>query len=212
MNDDDKYFLDPKGVDLFRYKMFFHEYNDRYRMMINIYEEGLKRIHKNITDSIRKSNLRYDIGGYAEDKFTILEEIDGVDSNVFRVCIIVTMYSECELALKQWVKYLSSDYLAIRDFEDLEKKYKAKGIDLPQLPGYENLYVCLRLLNNNIKHNGGIAGKDITCHCLSKVFKKGDAIQLSEGQLIQLAENVSQFMINVLDKVSEKYSDISREV
>jgi len=172
MSDDTNFFLDPKIAALIRYDFFFRQYTERYSMILDIYHVGTNKIRKHISNQIKQSGLQNDNGGYPEDEFIILDELDKVNSHIFKVYTLVSMYSESEIALKEWLRYLHGSHVDAGTIGKLKKKYKDKEIDLPSLGGYED-FNCLRLLNNCIKHKGSIADRCIHCVCLNRVFNSG---------------------------------------
>jgi hypothetical protein len=204
MSVNEDFYIDPKDIALLKYEVFYLKYIDRYIMILDIFNDGINSSRQFIFDEISKSNLKNDIGGIAEDEFSILDELDNENSHIFKIYTIVSMYSESEITLKKWLEYLRGCQ-NIGNIEDIEKKYNENTIELSKLDCYED-FNCLRLLNNSIKHNDSIANKKIECPCLSEVFNKNDNIQLSEGQIITLADNISKFMLNVLEKVKGKLS------
>lgn len=203
MNDNNGHNLSLKYLaSLSMAEVFLNHFQERYIAMLDIFKDGTKRLRKGISDQIQKSDIRNDIGGYAENEFLILDEISNINSHVFKVYTIVTMYSETEILLKEWLTYLyKNESMRIGNFNDIKAKYKCKGIDLPKFNNY-NDFNCLRKSNNSIKHNSK-ALENIYCPFLSKTFKAGDNIEFSEGEIVEFAQTISAFMLSVRHKVTQ---------
>jgi len=202
MGENANFYLNPKDATLSYWKGFFEEYPQLTQTVILFFETGISQMRRNIIKAMPKSQKSNDIPTYGEDQFSFLDKVMG-DLNKF---ILTMMYSQCENALRDCLDYLGSKNLdRLHSLDQLKEKFKGKHkIHLPSLPNYQHLSDYLRSLNNDIKHNGGIASKDISPHSLYKSFRKGEAIVVENKVILTLAENISEFMLSVIKATRDK--------
>jgi len=202
MGENANFYLNPKDATLSYWKGFFEEYPQLTQTVILFFETGISQMRRNIIKAMPKSQKSNDIPTYAEDEFSFLDKVMDDHSKL----ILTMMYSQCEKALKDCLCYLGSENLdRLNCLDKLKGEFKGKhNIHLPSLPNYQHLSDYLRSLNNDIKHNGGIASKDISPHSLYKSFRKGEAIVVENKVILTLAENISEFMLSVIKATRDK--------
>jgi len=194
--------IDHIDTALKTYEVFFADYARRYRAMINTFNEGLEEIRGQSLMQIQENDLEKERKEIPDDGFSILDDMDNVDGRLFKVCIIATMYSETELGLKDLLGHLYDYNMTSLNIDELKNKYRETNIDLEKLKGFAD-FECLRSLNNCINHNAGTADRYIHCSCLSKIFYMGETVNLSEDQIVKMAESISRFMLDAVHAVTE---------
>lgn len=193
--------IKEEGI-LMAWEVFFVEYQELVHTFIQVFEKGIRQVRLKILEAMSKNQKTNDIPTYAEDEFWFLDKVMD-DHSKF---ILTMMYSQCEKALRDCLDYLGSkDLDKLDSLNDIKGKFKGEhNIHLPSLPKYQHLSDYLRPLNNDIKHNGGIASRNISPHSLYKGFKQGEAIVVENKVILTIAENISEFMLSVIKATRDK--------
>ncbi len=205
MDYNDKYFLDSNTIVLLIDKDILIEFQKTYVEIIDIFKSGIEKQRKLIKERLDKKGFQNDYGSrYVEDEFALLDQLDNIDNQIFQYLTIMSMYSKCEIMLKNWLKAINPNLNNINhsNINGIKKLYKCRGIDLDRIDNFI-YFKSLNKTNNCIKHNDGVVDiKHIDFYQIGKNFRRGEKIKLDFKNIIQLADKISSFMLDILIKVS----------